>query len=414
MPEIADVLIGGKWVAPAGTVTRVVTNPSTLGSVGSIGMSDESQWQAAMRAAHGATTDWMNRSFQERAALLSAVGEGLLVNQRELAQLHARESGQVFTESLDMVRRAAACWRVDPAPSLARAGPAPSVCLVWPRSDAALLDWSHRVADRLAHCIPCVTALPVLAPLTVLRAAAACEGLPLGVLSVLVGEPVAAQGPMVECVRPADPPAAGDIVYVSRDADLKLATAGAAARRLYHNGQRAEQSVRVYVERSLIYTFADRLHEYVAFLEAGDAIKPATDLGPLASADRLQEVETQVGRALRRGALLKLGGRRYQPWGLTGYFFQPTLMIEGTGGERAPDDQIRGPVIILTPVRDLGEALADRPDKDPVRVTLFTEDVERTLATVKMDTGRVQIDHIKAPGEDWFPYQARGARAARQ
>ena len=403
-------MIGEQCVRPVGPRTRVITNPSTLQPVDSVDVSDDQQWQATVHAAHMAAADWMQRSAEERAALLAAVGERLLANHRELALLHARETGQVFAESLDVVRRAAACWRVDPVATTPRALSPSAVCLVWPRSDAALLDWSRIAADRLARGVTCVAALSAQAPLTVLRASAVCEELPHGVLSMLVGEPAMAEDSSIECVRPADAPAASDIIYVSRDADLKLTAAGTAAKRLYHNGQRAEQSVRVYVERSLIFTLADRLHEYLAFLEAGDPIKPATDLGPLASAARLQEVEGQVGRALKRGALIKLGGRRYQPWGLTGYFFQPTLMIEGAGEERAPDDQIRGPVIILAPARDLSEALADRPDTDPVRVSLFAADVPRALATVDMGARRVQIDPIQSPGEDWFPYQGRTGR----
>ena len=85
-------------------------------------------------------------------------------------------------------------------------------------------------------------------------------------------------------------------------------------------------------------------------------------------------------------------------------------MIEGTGEERAPDDQIRGPVIILGPARDLSEAIADRPDTDPVRVSLCAADVPRALAAVDMGTRRVQIDAIQSPGEDWFPYRALIAR----
>ncbi len=96
-----------------------------------------------------------------------------------------------------------------------------------------------------------------------------------------------------------------------------------------------------------------------------------------------------------------------------GYFFQPTLMIEGTGEERVLNDQIRGPVAILAPARNLAAALADRPGTDPVRISLFAGDPERALATVDMGARRVQIDRVEAPGEDWFPYQARTTRAAR-
>ena len=411
MSEVADVMIAGRWVAPAGAGTRIVTNPSTLRPVGSVGLSDAPQWQTAVGAAHAAAAGFPRRT-EERAALLAAVGERLFADQRELALCHARETGQVFAESLDGVRRAAACWQVDRAAKTTQA--APAVCLVCPRPDTALLDWSRIVADRLARGVACVVALPAQAPLTVLRAASACEGLSQGALSVLVGDPVGVELESVECVRPADAPAATDIVYVSADVQLETAVAGAAARRLYHSGQRAEQSVRVYVETSRIGAYANRLHEYLAFLEAGDAVKPATDLGPLASAARLQEVEARVGRALRRGVLLKLGGRRYQPWGLTGYFFQPTLMIEDTVDARAPDDQIRGPVIILSPAHDLSEVLADRPDNGLVRVSLFAADAQRVLADVDAGARRMQIDPLEAPGEDGFPYQARSARDERR
>lgn len=403
-------MIHEQWASPLEFRTQVVTNPSTLKSVGLVRLSDGPQWQRAMREAHMAVADWMRRSAEKRGALLAAVGERLLAADRELALLHARESGQVFAESLDLARRAATCWRVDPVAAMPHEPSPRPVCLIWPRPDSSLLDWSRIAADRLARGMTCVAVLSAQAPLTVLRAAAACEELPHGVLSTLVGEQAMTGDSSIECVRPADVPAASDIIYVSHDADLKLAAAGTVAKRLYHNGQRAEQSARAYVEQSLIYTFADRLHEHLAFLEAGDPVNPTTDLGPLVSAARLQEVEARVGCVLKRGALIKLGGRRYQPWGLTGYFFQPTLIIEGTGEERAPDDRIRGPVIILTPVHDLSEALADRPNTEPLRVSLFAKDVSRALANVHMGTRRVQIDPIQSPGEDWFPYQARIAR----
>ena len=407
MPEIEEVMIAGEWVPSAARETRVVINPSTLRPLGAVGLAEASQWRDALRAAGAAAPAWRQRRSEERAALLAGVGERLLAIQEELALIHARESGQVFTEALDRVRDAAACWRIAPT---AASAPAPTVSVAWPRSDGALVDWSRIVSERLARGGTCVVALPAEAPLTVLGAARCCAALPQGVLSVLVGEPVLVQDAGVEHVRPADEPVATDIVYVSPDADLNLAVAGVSARRLYHCGQRAGQSVRVYVERSRIYAFADRLHESLAFLEVGDAVKAGSDLGPLASAARLQEVEAQVAAVLRRGALIKLGGRRYQPWGLTGYFFQPTLMIEGTGEERAPEDQIRGPVIVLSPARDLAAVIADRPAAAPVRISLFAGDVPRALAGVDAEPHRVQIEPVATRGADWFPYQTRSAR----
>jgi acyl-CoA reductase-like NAD-dependent aldehyde dehydrogenase len=178
------------------------------------------------------------------------------------------------------------------------------------------------------------------------------------------------------------------------------------------------------------HELADELHEYLAYLECGDPAKPATDLGPLRSSAALQAVEDQVIRALQRGALLKVGGMRYQPWGLRGYFFQPTLMIEGRGEERAPDDEVRGPVVIISPVRNLAEALRQQPAS---RVAFFGHDLDaqlRALTAAGIDfevanltaplegimqsfgsahRGPVRIEPVTAEQCSWFPSRARAA-----
>ncbi len=408
MPDVVEVLIAGNRVEPTGAETWVVTNPSTVRPLGAVRSCDEQQWQTALNAAREAHPVWRQCTAPQRTKLLAEVAEKLLANQRDIAMLHSRETGQVMTESLDMVERAAKYWRGDCSTNEVDAT-AP-LCLIRPRPDEALLDWSRIAAERLAHGICCLTAVPVQAPLALLAAATACDGLPKGVMSVLVGDAACQTDADIDSASPVDPPMASNVVYISSDADLELAAAGAAAKRLYHAGQSADQSVRVYVAQSHIYAFADHLHPFLAFLEAGDPVKSASDLGPLSSARRLQEVEAQVADTLRLGALLKLGGRRYQPWGLTGYFFQPTLMIEGVGEERAPHDQIRGPVIILAPARDLAAALADRPPTSRTRISLFTRDVERTIGHANIDATRVHIEHVTEQGNDWFPYQRRKMR----
>jgi hypothetical protein len=77
----------------------------------------------------------------------------------------------------------------------------------------------------------------------------------------------------------------------------------------------------------------------------------------------------QISDALKRGALVKLGGRPYQPWGLRGYFLQPTLLIEGSGDERVPHESIAGPVVVVSPTTDIGAALRETPN--PRRLTAF-------------------------------------------
>jgi acyl-CoA reductase-like NAD-dependent aldehyde dehydrogenase len=224
-------------------------------------------------------------------------------------------------------------------------------------------------------------------------------------------------------------------VFVAQDADLDVAVRGATALRLYNTGQRIGQSARIHVDAALAYRFADRLHEHLAFLECGDPTKPATDLGPLCSDAALRVAAEQVGLALRQGALVKLGGRPFQPWGLRGYFLQPTLLVEGVGRERVPYEWIAAPLIIVSPTVDVGTAVRESAGmaRSPLRLTTFTgqlskvEDslrsagfeVEAQPYTQLVDRARlasseseqsaatVAIESIREPQADWFPYGSR-------
>jgi succinate-semialdehyde dehydrogenase / glutarate-semialdehyde dehydrogenase len=109
----------------------------------------------------------------------------------------------------------------------------------------------------------------------------------------------------------------------------------------------------IYVARSIIGEFVERMHPCVGFLDVDDPIKPATDLGPLISLEAAHRVEDQVGRTLRDGATLILGGRRFRPSGLPGHFFQPTILTNVRPGSVPTREEILGPVITITPVSGL-------------------------------------------------------------
>jgi acyl-CoA reductase-like NAD-dependent aldehyde dehydrogenase len=300
------------------------------------------------------------------------------------------------------------------------------------------LHWACSAAALLNEGSTLVCVAPRIAPLAVLRAARCAGGLPEGVLNVLVASPEAVTAALGDTLlREQDTSVAtgagqrgGDTIFVGNAVELNLTLAGSASQRLFHSGQRAGQSTRIYVEQQRSHQLVDELHEFLAFLECGDPSKPATDLGPLCSSVALQRVEEQVARALRHGALLKVGGRRYQPWGLRGYFFQPTLMIEGRGEERAPDEEIPGPVLIISPVRNLAEVLRQQPAR---RIAFFGHDLDvqlRSLAAAGIDfqvanqtaplerivqsfrctpPSPVHIEPVTSSQCSWFPYRAGAA-----
>jgi acyl-CoA reductase-like NAD-dependent aldehyde dehydrogenase len=395
-----------------------------------------------MRSWRWAVERWRVLSRQTRTGLLLEVGRALATSAPGIAELQSLESGQPYAECLAAALAAATCFtqgadrdlRNLPEPLEAHAAAAVARPLLLD-PEYPLLHWACAAVPLLEAGSTLVCAAPRSAPLSVLRAARCASALPKGVLNMLVASPEAMRaalaGDSLEDGKTAQSGAdrgGVDAVFVFERADFDRTLKGCAAQRLFHSGQRPKQSARIYVEQRIANDLADRLHEYVAFLECGDPRSPATDLGPLRSAAALQKVEDQVAAALRRGALLKVGGRRYQPWGLRGYFFQPTVMIEGRGGERAPDSEIHGPVLIVSPVRSLAEALGMerirrlsclggdcdaqlqslRAEGIDFEVTEATTPLERIMQEFQgMGTGRLRIERGAAAERSGYPYRPR-------
>jgi acyl-CoA reductase-like NAD-dependent aldehyde dehydrogenase len=218
-------------------------------------------------------------------------------------------------------------------------------------------------------------------------------------------------------------------IIVLDDADLEIAVPGVAWERLRLSGQAASSKC-VYVARSLAAEFADRIHEAMAFLEVGDPQRRDTDLGPLITREAARRVEDQIAHAAKEGARLKLGGRCFQPWGLPGHFFQPTILTDVRQGSAVEGAEIFGPVVLIIPISDAEEAIRACAPGRRVAASVYTRDptiAKRTLQWV--DGGAIWIDdsssgtgasgrtgpqppcglfqHIATRKPWWFPYRER-------
>jgi len=393
---MTELLIQGDWVPAAGSAVHELIDPATRKLLEPIRVASQEQRQRAHAAAKGALEGWMRRSADARVATVLGIVDEIRQAAGGLAERQAIESGQPLRECQDLValhlRRLRNPIRLDePTDVLTRQLPPQALWQFWEGTLQAISGGSTVICE-----------LPADRALTALAVARCAHNLPPGVLNVVTVEAIA--GPLSSDF-------ATDFVFVGQDAQLDLAVAGSAALRLYNTGQRAGQSARIHVEAPLAYAFADRLHEYLAFLEAGDPRKPLTDLGPLPGEQAMQRATQQIAAALKQGALVKLGGRPYQPWGLRGFFLQPTLLIEGTGHERAPLESIAGPVVIISPTTDIGAALRDSvgASDSTVRLCAFTqqrEKLERSLQAAAL-SAQTAIEWIDAPRSDWFPYRNR-------
>jgi acyl-CoA reductase-like NAD-dependent aldehyde dehydrogenase len=86
----------------------------------------------------------------------------------------------------------------------------------------------------------------------------------------------------------------------------------------------------------------------------GNGLDPAIQMGPLANARRIDTMQALVADAKARGARVVAGGARIES---QGYYFPLTVLADVPDDARAMQEEPFGPLALLSPVRDLDEAI---------------------------------------------------------
>lgn len=139
-------------------------------------------------------------------------------------------------------------------------------------------------------------------------------------------------------------------LIVFEDADLDRAVDGAMMANFYSSGQVCTNGTRVFVQRSLLAAFEQRLREKMARIKTGDPRDPAVNFGPLVSAQHCDKVVSYLQLGKQEGARLLWGGNRITTGDLAkGYYVEPTVFSDCHDEMRIVQEEIFGPVMsILT------------------------------------------------------------------
>jgi succinate-semialdehyde dehydrogenase/glutarate-semialdehyde dehydrogenase len=166
-----------------------------------------------------------------------------------------------------------------------------------------------------------------------------------------------------------------DAFVVLADSELEQAAAQAVAARVVNNGQSCIAAKRFIVEAAVAERFEWLLAQRMARLAIGDPLERSTELGPLARADLVDELEAQVQGSIARGAVLLTGGTRPRR---PGFFYAPTVLTAVEPGMPAFDQETFGPVAAVTRARDPEHAveLANR-SRFGLGASLWTGDPAR-------------------------------------
>ncbi|HVH63138.1 MAG TPA: NAD-dependent succinate-semialdehyde dehydrogenase [Candidatus Dormibacteraeota bacterium] len=186
-----------------------------------------------------------------------------------------------------------------------------------------------------------------------------------------------------------------DPFIVLADADINAAASVACRARNQNNGQSCIAAKRFIVEEAVADEFEGRFTAAVAGLKVGDPMDRSNQVGPLARADLVDDLERQVDESVRMGARPLVGGKRIAG---SGNYFAPTVLTDVGSGMPVYREETFGPVAAVIRVRDPEEAVRVANDTAyGLGSNVWTGNVERGKRIAEhIEAGQVFINGMVA------------------
>jgi aldehyde dehydrogenase (NAD+) len=454
-----SLFIGGEWVRPSSPATIEVISASTEENIGSVPEAAEADVDAAVAAARSAFDDpggWSQWEPAARAEAIERLAVELDARAEEMARRVSSQNGMPISISplleggfpaivlryMAGVLKDASFEEERPGflggTNIVRREPIGVVGAIVPWNYPQTLAAFKYGAALAAGC----TVVMKPSPETVLDAFLLAEaieaaGLPGGVINIVPGgrelgaylvehrhvDKVAFTGSTAAGRRVAE--ACGRLLrpvtlelggksaaIILDDADLDLAKIGndLFAATLVNNGQTCYLGTRVLAPRSRYAEVVDTMAAFASSLAVGDALDPATQIGPMASQRHRDRVEGYIAKGSSDGARLVTGGGR--PDGLDrGWFVQPTVFAEVDNASTIAQEEIFGPVLSVIAYGDEDDAVRIANDSDfGLGGTVWTADPERGRAVARrVRTGTIGINkYLPDPGAPFGGVKASG------
>ncbi|MEJ0035789.1 MAG: aldehyde dehydrogenase family protein [Gammaproteobacteria bacterium] len=192
-------------------------------------------------------------------------------------------------------------------------------------------------------------------------------------------------------------------VIVDRSANLDRIIEPIVKGGYYHAGQVCVSVQRIFVHRSILAAFTERLATRVLALHTGDSLLPETEVGPLIHPRETERVESWIEEARAAGARM-IGGGRYSETTLL-----PSVLVEPTADAKVSQLEIFGPVTCVYGFDELDRAIeAANALPFAFQASVFSNDIGPALRVAqRVDASTVLINDHTAFRTDWMPFAGR-------
>jgi acyl-CoA reductase-like NAD-dependent aldehyde dehydrogenase len=187
-----------------------------------------------------------------------------------------------------------------------------------------------------------------------------------------------------------------DALLVGADADLDAAADAAAWGAMSDAGQACVGIERVYVADGVYHSFLERLAQRVSALRPGDDADAA--YGPMTRPEQAEVVAKHVANALAQGGRLVKGDGEAggSPDAVAPPYVRPVVLAEVPEASAAVTGETFGPVVTVTPVANLAEAVAHaNAGRYGLGSAVFSKDRSASMSAARsLRTGMTSVNSV--------------------
>ncbi|WP_299842994.1 aldehyde dehydrogenase family protein [uncultured Roseovarius sp.] len=435
MRNLTKFYVDGAWVTPESDRSFPVLNPANEAQIGEIILANEADVDRAVAAAKTAFEGFSQTGKQERIDLLERL---LDVSTRRLGDL-ARAMSEEMGAPMTMAREAQAASglghlegfiavlkaqddREDLGNGDILVREPVGVCGLitpwnWPINQIAL-----KVVPALATGCTCVLKPSEHTPVSAMVYAEIIHeaGYPAGVFNLIHGDGTVAGAAMsghpdIQMMSFTGSTRAGIAItknaadtvkrvtlelggkspnIVFADCDLDARVAGSVLECMFNTGQSCDAPTRLLVERDVYDRALEIAKTTAESIKLGDPAEEGDHLGPMFDRMQYDRVQTMIDVGLDEGARLLTGGLGKPNGFEVGWYVKPTIFADVRNEMRVAQEEIFGPVLVITPFDNEDEAVRMANDTPyGLAAYLQTKDMDRAeRVAARLRAGAIHIN----------------------